>query len=265
LETVSQLAWGVIASVALIAPPVHGRAPAPASQATRVVPSGDEIIRQMHDRYAGKWYHNMTFVQTTTAWDSTGNKSVATWYESLQVPGTIRIDFAPRSDGNGVLATHDSTYIVQHGAVTTARAGGNILLTMAFDVYVAPVDHTVGVVRSAGYDLSKVHMDKWQGMSVYVIGADAGNLEAPQLWIDAKRLLLVRIFTPTKPGATTLRDIRFNQWRPIGGGWIAPNVEFYVGATRQRIEDYAGIKTDVTLNPELFDLAKWSTAAHWAP
>jgi hypothetical protein len=38
-----------------------------------------------------------------------------------------------------------------------------------------------------------------------------------------------------------------------------------VGATHQRTEDYADIKTNVALNPELFDLAKWSSAAHWAP
>ena len=250
------LAWGVIASVLLAVPPAPVTAP---------TPSGDAIIRQMHDRYAGKWYHNMTFQQTTTAWDSAGNKTVATWYETLQMPGTIRIDFAPRSDGNGVLATHDSTFVIQHGAVTTVRAGGNILLTMAFDVYDQPVDKTVAVVRTAGYDLSKVHTDTWQGMPVYVIGADAGDVSSPQLWIDSKRLLLVRIFTPTKPGATTMRDIRFNQWRPIAGGWIAPNVEFYVGATHQRTEDYANIKTNVAISPELFDVSKWSSAPHWAP
>jgi hypothetical protein len=236
--------------------------PAPGTAST---PSGDAIIRQMHDRYAGKWYHNMTFQQTTTAWDSAGNKTVATWYETLQMPGTIRIDFAPRSGGNGVLATHDSTFVIQHGTVTTVRAGGNILLTMAFDVYDQPVDKTVAVVRTAGYDLSKVHTDTWQGMPVYVIGADAGDLHSPQLWIDSKRLLLVRIFTPTKPGATTMRDIRFNQWRPIAGGWIAPHVEFYVGATRQRTEDYDNIKTNVAFSPELFDVSKWSSAPHWAP
>jgi hypothetical protein len=252
---VLSLAWGVVASVLLAAPPAPVTAP---------TPSGDAIIRQMHDRYAGKWYHNMTFQQTTTAWDSAGNKTVATWYETLQMPGTIRIDFAPRSGGNGVLATHDSTFVIQHGAVTTVRAGGNILLTMAFDVYDQPVDKTVAVVRTAGYDLSKVHTDTWQGMPVYVIGADAGDMNAPQLWIDSKRLLLVRIFTPTKPGAT-MRDIRFNQWRPIAGGWIAPNVEFYVGATHQRTEDYDNIKTNVAISPELFDVSKWSSAPHWAP
>ena len=274
----SSLSWGILMSVAIVprlmAPAGHtssARDARPAatsgvpSSAMRADPTGEQILGQMHDRYAAKWYHNMTFVQTTTSWDSTGKKSVATWYESITLPGTIRIDFAPRADGNGVLATHDSTYVVQHGAVSAVRPGGNILLTLAFDVYLGPVDQTVAEVRTAGYDLSKVHRDTWQGMPVYVVGADAGDLTTPQFWIDTKRLLLVRIFTPTKPGSSVLRDIRFNQWRPIAGGWIAPNVEFFVGSTRQRIEDYADIKTGVTLNPELFDVTKWTTAPHWAP
>ena len=282
MPIVSPLAWAVLTSVALTprtgTPPVHlpastaahratadATADAASASATRADPSGEQILRQMHDRYTGKWYHSMTFVQTTTAWDSTGAKTVATWYESITLPGTIRIDFAPRSDGNGVLATHDSTFIVQHGAVSTVRAGGNILLTLAFDVYLGPVDHTVSAVRTAGYDLSKVHRDVWQGMPVYVVGADSGNLNTPQFWVDTKRLLLVRILTPTKPGATQLRDVRFNQWRPIDGGWIAPNVEFFVGTTRQRLEAYADIKTNVTLSPKLFDVTQWTTAPHWAP
>ena len=28
--------------------------------------SGEDLVRQMHARYAGKWYRTVTFVQTTT-------------------------------------------------------------------------------------------------------------------------------------------------------------------------------------------------------
>jgi hypothetical protein len=272
MPIVSSLAWAVLTAVALTPPLTPRLTPPPAHPplAARVAttpadPTGEQLLQQMHDRYANKWYHTMTFVQTTSAWDSAGTKTVATWYESITLPGTIRIDFAPRADGNGVMATHDSTFIVQHGAVSAVRPGGNILLTLAFDVYLGPVDQTVAAVRTAGYDLSTVHRDRWQGMPVYVVGADSGNLTTPQFWVDTKRLLLVRIFTPTKPGSAVLRDVRFNQWRPIGGGWIAPNVEFFVGPTRQRLEEYADIKTNVAISPELFDVTKWTTAPHWAP
>jgi hypothetical protein len=234
------------------------RSPVPAD------PTGEQILRQMHDRYAATWYHTMTFVQKTTAWDSTGQQTVTTWYESLKMPGMIRIDFGAPSEGNGVLAARDSTFIVQHGALTGKHVGGNILLTLAFDVYVGPVDGTVAAVRATGYDLSKVHRENWQGSPVYVVGADSGNLSVPQFWIDAKRLVLVRIFTPVRQGATELRDIQFSEWRPIGGGMIAPRVDFFVAGKQQRREEYADIKANVPLSPDLFDVTKWMTASNWA-
>jgi hypothetical protein len=227
-------------------------------------PTGEQILRDMHDRYAGKWYRTMTFVQKTTAYDSTGKQTVSTWYESITLPGTIRIDFGSPSDGNGVLATRDSTFIVQKGAVTGRHPGGNILLTLAFDVYVGPVDGTVADVRAAGYDLSKVHRDTWQGTPVYVVGADSGNLNAPQFWIDTKQQVLLRILTPVRPGSTEMRDVRFEQWRPIGGGMIAPHVDMFAKGTRQRTEDYSEIKTNVQFSPDLFDVTKWMTAPNWA-
>jgi len=227
-------------------------------------PTGEQILRQMHDRYAAKWYHTMTFVQKTTAWDSAGQQTVTTWYESLSLPGTIRIDFGSLADGNGALAMRDSTFIVQHGALTGKRPGGNILLTLAFDVYVGPVDATVASVREAGYDLSKVHRESWQGAPVYVVGADSGNLNTPQFWIDTKRLVLVRILSPVRPGATDMRDVQFDQWRPIGGGLIAPHVEFFLGGKQTRLEEYSDIKVNVTFSPDLFDVTKWTSAPNWA-
>jgi outer membrane lipoprotein-sorting protein len=228
------------------------------------LPTGEQILRDMHDHYAGKWYRTMTFVQKTTVYDSTGKQTVSTWYESITLPGTIRIDFGSPADGNGVLATRDSTFIVQKGAVTARRPGGNILLTLAFDVYAGPVDQTIGDVRGAGYDLSKVHRDTWQGKPVYVVGADSGNLNVPQFWIDPKEQVLLRIFTPVRAGSTEMRDIRFEQWRPIGGGMIAPHVDMFGRGTRQRTEDYSEIKTNVQFSPDLFDVTKWMTAPNWA-
>jgi hypothetical protein len=253
----------MLAVLALAVTMSHPIAPASISSPP-ADPTGSQVLRQMHDRYAGKWYHTMTFVQKTTAWDSTGQQTVTTWYESLNLPGTIRIDFGAPSEGNGALATHDSTFIFKNGALSGKRAGGNILLTLAFDVYVNPVDATVATVQGAGYDLSKVHRETWQGSPVYVVGADSGNVHVPQFWIDVKRLVLVRIFTPSQPGAADVRDVQFDQWRPLGGGLIAPHVEFYVNGKETRLEEYSDIKVNVAFSPDLFDVTKWTAAPNWA-
>lgn len=45
----------------------------------RTPQNGRDLISQMHDVYAGKWYQTLTFVQKTTIKKPTGEE-VATWY-----------------------------------------------------------------------------------------------------------------------------------------------------------------------------------------
>src|SRR6185312_6584051 len=140
--------------------------------------NGTEILQAMHDRYVGKWYKTLTFVQTTTQWDSTGAKKVSTWYESSSVPGLLRIDIGSPTSGRGVIYTADSTYVVRDGKLARVFPGGNDLTTLLFDVYLEPVDRTVSRLQASGFDLGKIHRDQWEGQPVWVVGADSGDLQA---------------------------------------------------------------------------------------
>ena len=57
----------------------------------------------MHERYAGKWYHNLTFMQTTTFPD----QPAETWYEAGTIPGKLRIDIAPLDSMNAFMFVGD--------------------------------------------------------------------------------------------------------------------------------------------------------------
>jgi hypothetical protein len=225
--------------------------------------SGVQIVRAMHDRYAGSWFYTLTFEQATTQWDSTGREVHATWYESAKLPGNLRIDFGQPKDGNGVLFTADSTFVVHTGTVTRRRAGGNELLAMLFDVYVLPTDQTVSELRRRGYDLAKVHRETWQGQPTYVIGADSGDVTSPQVWVDSSRLVAVRQISPVRPGEQRRLDARFNKYEPAGGGWIAVDCEFYVDGKLIQREQYSNVRANASLSPALFDPATWTTAPHW--
>ena len=65
----------------------------------------EDLVRAMQKKYAKSWYETATFVQKTTNIDKDGHKKVETWYEALSVPGSLRIDFTPTKDGNGILFT----------------------------------------------------------------------------------------------------------------------------------------------------------------
>lgn len=243
------------------------------AQAVGSPASGVDLVRSMHDRYAGQWYRTLTFVQRTTKWDSTGARTISTWYESLAVPSTLRIDIGPPREGNGVLFTADSTYVVRKGQLVRTSPGGNDLTTLLFDVYVDPVDTTLATLRSLGFDLDRIRRDTCAGRATYIVGADAGDLTRPQFWVDSERLVVVRSIGPIRPGSPTVLDGRFTKYVRAGGGWISLENTFFfglppAGASDRRhpdqLEEYSNVRTGVALGSALFDPRQWLTARHWA-
>ena len=79
---------------------------------------GVELIGQMRERYLGKWYRTLTFVQKTTLADG----KVETWYEAAELPGKLRIDIAPLDGKNTLLFRNDSIYEFKGGKLAESQA-----------------------------------------------------------------------------------------------------------------------------------------------
>lgn len=211
--------------------------------------SGEDLLRQMHERYDGKWYRTLTFVQTTTF----GDGRQETWYEAAAIPGRLRIDIAPIPERTTILFSGDSIYQWQRG---TRRGGGPFvhpLMVLGFDVYAQPVERTIGQLRRLGFDLSKIRADRWQDRPVWVVGADSGDLGHPQFWIDQERLVFVRSLEPAPQDSTVVSEVQFNRYRRLGQGWIAPEVQMFRNGLLVMKEEYGEIRTDLPLPADLWD------------
>ena len=55
--------------------------------------NSEKVLKQMYDRYSGKWYHTFTFVQTTESYKNDSLSKTSTWYEAVMFPDKFRIDF----------------------------------------------------------------------------------------------------------------------------------------------------------------------------
>src|SRR5256885_13832211 len=53
--------------------------------------SGTDVVRAMHDKYAGVWYKTLTFSQTTTVTLANGTSFVQQWLEAGQFPRRRRV------------------------------------------------------------------------------------------------------------------------------------------------------------------------------
>jgi len=213
--------------------------------------SGDQVIRAMHDRYAGKWYKTLTFQQKTTRRTPADTMVIETWYETAEVPGRLRIDVAPRG-GMSYIYANDSFYVTKKDSVLRRVAGRNPLLILGFDVYGQPADKTIDVLKAEGFDLGPVHEDTWEGRPVYVVGAAKGDTTSKQFWVDKDRLLFVRLLEPSPRDSTKLGDTRFDDYRPLGHGWISALVEFYAGGKLMQREEYSDIKADPKIPANTF-------------
>ncbi|MFQ5552096.1 MAG: hypothetical protein ACE5FJ_12755 [Gemmatimonadales bacterium] len=214
--------------------------------------TGEDVVRMMHERYEGRWYEHLTFVQRTSYYDIGSGEldSARIWYESLALPGRLRIDLAPLSSGDGILFRNDSLYVLRSDSIVFATSRIHQLLLLGFDVYHLPVEMSIARLRGLGYDLSRMYEAEWQGRDVYVVGAESAADRSNQFWIDRGRLVFVRELRYPPNGAEV--EVQFNRYYEGGGGWIAPEVVFKVNGRMTLHEEYGNIRTDIDLEPAVF-------------
>ena len=240
-----------------------GTATTGASSRDPAITSADQLLSAMHARYSGKWYRNLTFVQKSTYLRPDGSTSrVETWYEAGAMPGRLRIDLGDLAKKNGVLYRNDSVYSVQEGRILSRQKGRNPLMILGFDVYAQPAAKTMTQLREEGFKVAVLRTDTLYGKRMYVVGAGPSDSTSNQFWIEADRLLFVRMIQ-TNPANKRTQDVRFEKYVAHAGGWVAEEVRVLVGGRMVFHEEYSNVRVNVALDENLFIPEKWTSASHW--
>jgi hypothetical protein len=207
----------------------------------------------MHERYAGKWYESLALVQTVQYLDveTATLDSARVWYESLELPGTVRSDIAPLDGGNRQVFHEGEWRVYQADSLVSARPGWHPVLLMGFDVYVQPADATQTILKGAGVDLEAVREGEWTGIPVWILGSGPDTEPAREFWIEKDRLLLVRILLRNADAGST-REVRFAGYEPLGGGWIATELSFLTDGRVDTYERYDYWAIDLAFDPAIF-------------
>lgn len=213
--------------------------------------TGRDIVKQMHDRYAGKWYHSFTFTQTTQVYRNDSLRSTQTWHEFIRLPDRFRMDFGAQDSGNAVIFRGDSAYRFRNGKLRSTTINNNEgLIFLLGGMYFYPLDQTCRILTdSLHYDLGPVRVDYWQGHTVYIIGKEDGN----QLWVDRQNLCILRMI---KVDSRQQMDARFEDWKPYGGGLSETKCRFYINGKLIQVETYYDCKADNNLEDKIFDPAQ---------
>jgi hypothetical protein len=222
--------------------------------------SGDALVRAMHEKYDGQWYHTLTFVQHNTLYLTADSVQHSTWFERAAIPGSLRIDFreGPGFPANGgALFVRDSQFNIAGDTLVQASPFIHPLMVLGFDVYAQPVERTLAQLRQVGFDLSTTHDDTWQGRPVTVVGAKAGDLHTRQFWVDKERLVFVRMLEPARRDSTATTETQFNDYRLFGKAWVSAQVLFLANGERRWMEEYDQITVNTPLAEGVFDVKRW--------
>jgi hypothetical protein len=239
-------------------------APAPIPEPVGVekpssISTSRNLVREMHDRYTGKWYKTLTFSQTNTFYTSAGKEQKSEWMQRLSVPGRLRIDFLPLSTKSGLLIQNNRVTTFDNGRRVDSRRSIQPVLTMTGDVYAIPATIIIRRLDSLGVDLDKFHEDKWQGRRVYVMGAEKGDLESNQIWIDADKMLLLRFIQRDKRGDRfVVTDTHVEDYRDLDGYPVPFEYTSYRDGKIFFKEQYENVKVNEPIPPEMFDASRWA-------
>jgi hypothetical protein len=261
VTTVALMASAACGGSTQASSPATGSAPAPKSVS---ITDGESVIRAMNARYAGRWPKTATYIQTVELLGPAASRgSDQTWYDAIELPGRLRIDYVNPDLGNGLLYRSDSSFQFNNGRLVRSGNGWNELLLMTQDVYSQPPELTASILRGMGVQISKMHTSGFLDKSVYVIGAAANqDSTSKQFWIERDRLVLVRVREKRADGQFT--DIHLGEFTPFGQGFIAKEVYQILNGVPRVHQRVSNIKADAPLDPALFDPQKFATVKHWS-
>lgn len=257
----------LLLSIAACGPKSQVSSPAAGAPATPTqsvaVTDGESLVRAMNAKYAGRWYRSSTYIQTTTLLGQSGQNNDQAWYVAQSLPGRLRIDYGNPDLGNGLLFRADTSYQFSNGRQVRTNNGWNELLLLTQDVYLQPPELTASVLRSLGFQMSRIRTSSFDGRTAYVVGGTSvTDSSSKQFWVERDRMLLVRIRERRADGQFS--DIRVGDFTPVANGFIARQTYQMLNGVPRLHQQLSQIKSDVTLDPALFDPKQWSTVKHWS-
>ena len=215
----------------------------------------------MRQKYNAQWYKTLSFTQNNTLYSARGGTTPSQWREHISVPGKLRIDYLPMTQKSGVLFDGSRVHTFDNGRAIDVQPGVNALLVVTADVYALPVERATQLLDSIGFDLSKLRRDTWEGQSAYVVGAAAGDSTTSQFWIDADKLVALRVVQHERRGTRDIvTDVRFGKFADFSGVPIATEVTQYRDYRLVFRQQYVDVRLNEAIPEATFDPTKWVAA-----
>lgn len=250
----------VAASVVLLAAGACARAPEPApAPAAPTIDTPRALVERMREAWGDRLYRTMTFRQRNTLYRQDGGTDPSEWMEYQQVPGRLRVEFLPAESKSGMLFRDGTQYTFTDGKLAGERQLVHPLLLLSADVYAIPTDSTMADLAAIRMDTTRLSRATWEGRPVWVVGAAEGDTTASQFWVDAERMLLVRVIqrNTSAQGRTTVSENHLT-YQDVDSIPVPKVITFLRDGRPYWKEEYVDVRLNVPLDEALFDPAQWT-------
>lgn len=247
----------------LASPPAGARLEGPGPR----TPAGVKVLERMHRRYAGKWFTRVAALREARFED--GRREW--WAERMEAPDHRRLDVLPVGASVSLVFRGDSIYERSGAGPARAIHRPHPLRILSFDVYHDAPSRTATRLAVTGIRLDLVHEEEWRGRPAIVVGADLGDRNRSQFWIDRERLVLVRVVevVPAPVGAgeapARVRETWLEDYGRLGAGWVARRLQHFHNGERFLLERVDSIALRSALEPGAFAPAGAVLPPPWAP
>jgi outer membrane lipoprotein-sorting protein len=216
--------------------------------------NGEELLKAMHDKYAGKYCQTIQFDQHTLRYDTNGvKKDTSTWYEWISYPDKFRIDFGKKFGGNCVIFKNDSSFNYKNHKLVKKDKNENDLLLILGGMYYRKFEDVVERLERSGYNLDVLTQINVNKNTFYVIGSSGYKNEPEnqhQIWVDKKDLKVVKL--KTKLNETDWLEIRFDAFEKSCKGFTETRVSAFKNNKLEQVEEYFNLKTSIAIPDSIF-------------
>ncbi|PLX06239.1 MAG: hypothetical protein C0596_17330 [Marinilabiliales bacterium] len=204
------------------------------------VDSTKALLEEIENKYEGKWFKHVKFLQTTNFYKNDSIYKAERWAEEYVYPGQLIIKVDSDTSNNGYLYRRDSVYIFEKNQLIYKDQVFHDLIILSMDIYNMTAEESYKRFSELDYDLDKFDTREYNGRKVYVVGAEKGDTTSNQVWFDAEHLYFVKMIKSNEHGR---QEVVFNDYININGSaWIEQEVVFYLDGKKYMEEKYYNIQ-----------------------
>ena len=220
------------------------------------IPSAHFIIKMM--LRGNQAVHDVEVEQTATLFDEYSGE------DGLQAPSKLYIKFSGSFRLDTTLPFEREILLHSDGLTLTVMNGGIVsevpdirCILKDFLVERSP-DNILEVLHANHINTDRMGLGRFNGKIAYIIGANEGQTQAPQLWLDKDTFLPVRfIKEEEKEDGPSILEVRYLNYKYIDRKYRYPSVvEFYRDNKLTLRYQTRKVVVNTSIPNNLFDIQK---------